>query len=155
MNSVSYVSQQRGSPWLSALEIFHNNSCLLEFRRVWYLDTYAFSPGTSRGRVRRSFLLLWLWQVIIKNCFQPLILPEFVFMKTIQEVELRQCTISRRIAPQTNCRMIVTWLHHAWLVHLLTPCASTLYCATHTSLQLIGKRPNIANFKGHKSGSSI
>ena len=27
VNSVSYVSQQRGNPWLSALEIFHNNSC--------------------------------------------------------------------------------------------------------------------------------
>ena len=51
-------SQQRGSPWLSPLEIFHNNSCLLEFRGVWYLDTYAFSPETSQGRVRRSLLLL-------------------------------------------------------------------------------------------------
>ena len=32
MSSVPYVSQQRGSPWLSALEIFHNNSSLLELR---------------------------------------------------------------------------------------------------------------------------
>ena len=32
MNSVSYVSPQRRSLWLSALEIFHNNSCLLELR---------------------------------------------------------------------------------------------------------------------------
>ena len=28
VNSVPWVSQQRRSPWLSALEIFHNNSCL-------------------------------------------------------------------------------------------------------------------------------
>ena len=58
MNSVSYVSQQRGSPRLSALAIFHNNSCLLELRGVGYLDTHVFSPGPSRGRVRWSFLLL-------------------------------------------------------------------------------------------------
>ena len=31
VNSVSYVSQQKGSPWLTALEIIHNSSCLLEF----------------------------------------------------------------------------------------------------------------------------
>ena len=61
----SYVCQKRGSPWLSALEIFHNNSCLLELRGVEYLDTHAFSPGPSRGRIRWSFLLLWLWLVII------------------------------------------------------------------------------------------
>ena len=35
----------RGSPLLSALESFHNNSCLLEIRRVGYLDTHVFSPG--------------------------------------------------------------------------------------------------------------
>ena len=51
MNSVSYVSEQRRSPWLSALEIFRSNSCLLVYRGVEYIDTY----------VRRSFLLLWLW----------------------------------------------------------------------------------------------
>ena len=47
VNLVPYVSQQRGSPWLSALEIFHNISCLLEFQGVWYLDTYAFSSGVG------------------------------------------------------------------------------------------------------------
>ena len=30
VNLVSYVSQQRGSPWSDAFGIFHNNSCLLE-----------------------------------------------------------------------------------------------------------------------------
>ena len=44
------------SRWLSALEIFHNNSCLLEIWGVEYLDTHAFSPGLSQGRVRWSFL---------------------------------------------------------------------------------------------------
>ena len=59
VNSVSYVSQQRESPWLSAFEIFHNNSkCLLELRGVWYLATHAFSHGPSWGRVKWSFLLL-------------------------------------------------------------------------------------------------
>ena len=29
VNSVSFVSQQRGSPWLSAFEIFDNNICSL------------------------------------------------------------------------------------------------------------------------------
>ena len=43
VNLVSYVNQQRGSPWLYALEIFHNNSCF------------------CRGRVEWSFLMLWLW----------------------------------------------------------------------------------------------
>ena len=33
MNSVSYVSQQRGSPGLSAFKIFRSSSCLLELRR--------------------------------------------------------------------------------------------------------------------------
>ena len=48
MNSVSNVSQKRWNLWLSALEIFHNNSCLLESRGVRYLDTFTSSPVTSR-----------------------------------------------------------------------------------------------------------
>ena len=39
----------KGSPQLFALEIFHKSSCLLEFRGVWYLDTFAFSSRTPRG----------------------------------------------------------------------------------------------------------
>ena len=89
MNSVSYVSQQRRSPWLSALEIHYNNSCLLELREVWYLDTHAFNLGTAQGRIRWSFLLMWLWLVIIKKYFQPLILPDFLLIKTFQDVEIR------------------------------------------------------------------
>ena len=34
MDIVSYVSLQRGNPWLSAFEIFHNNSCLLKLGGV-------------------------------------------------------------------------------------------------------------------------
>ena len=37
VNTVSYVSQQRGSPWLFASKIFHNISCLLELRGVYIL----------------------------------------------------------------------------------------------------------------------
>ena len=87
MNSVSYVSQQRGHPLLSAFEIFLKNSCLLVLRGVWCLDTHAFSPGPSLGRFRWSFLLLWLWQVIIRYHDKSLILPNFLLMKTIQEVD--------------------------------------------------------------------
>ena len=50
MNSVSFVSQQRGSRWLSAFEIVHNNSCLLELQGVGYLNTNAFSAGPSQGQ---------------------------------------------------------------------------------------------------------
>ena len=32
VNLVSYVRQQRGSPWLNAFGIFRNNSCLLELQ---------------------------------------------------------------------------------------------------------------------------
>ena len=35
---------------------------------------------------RRSFLLLWLWKAIIKYHDKALILPEFLFMKTVREV---------------------------------------------------------------------
>ena len=54
VNSVPYVCRQRGSPLLSALEIFLNNSCLLELRGQWYLDTHALSlvpgpPGVESG----------------------------------------------------------------------------------------------------------
>ena len=89
VNGVSYVSQQRESPWLFACEIFRNNilfffvilfvclfvCILLELWGVWYLDT---SPWPSLGRVRRSFLLLWLWYVIIKYHERVLILTYFL-----------------------------------------------------------------------------
>ena len=32
-----------------------------------------------------------LYKLYDKNYFQPLILPEFLFLKTIQEVEVRHC----------------------------------------------------------------
>ena len=38
--------------------LFINNSCLLALRGVEYLNTHAFSPGPTPGRVRWSFLLL-------------------------------------------------------------------------------------------------
>ena len=40
-------------------------------------------------RVRRGLIVVTL-VIVIKNYFPPLILPEFLFNKTIQEVELRQ-----------------------------------------------------------------
>ena len=59
VNLVSNVSQQRGSPWLDALVIFHNNRCLLELRGVWHIGTefaillrnytHAFSTGIDSG----------------------------------------------------------------------------------------------------------
>ena len=66
MNLVSYVSQQRVSPWLDVFGIFHNNSYLLELRGAWYLAneyvillrnyTQAFSPRPTRC-VRFTFML--------------------------------------------------------------------------------------------------
>ena len=76
---------------LSALEIFHDNCCLLKLRGRWYIDTQALRPGPSRDRVRWSFLLLWvlwLWLTIIKYHEKALILPEFLFMKTVREDEI-------------------------------------------------------------------
>ena len=41
MKLVSYVSQQRGSPWIDAFGIFHNDSCLLELRGSMVLRGYC------------------------------------------------------------------------------------------------------------------
>ena len=65
---VSYVSQQRGSPWLDAFGILHSITiCNLLFIRtpnVQYccvIHTHAISPGPSLDWVRRSFAFLLLW----------------------------------------------------------------------------------------------
>ena len=48
-SSCDPLSQQRGSPWLSALEILHNKSCFLELSGVgYYVLTRLVLPGSSQ-----------------------------------------------------------------------------------------------------------
>ena len=81
-----------------AFGIFHNNikyCCLFKLRRVCYQATeyaillhnytHAFSTEIESGG--HSYCC----DFVVKNYFQPLILPDFLMMETIQEVVTRQC----------------------------------------------------------------
>ena len=116
-------------------ENFHNNtcSCLLELLGVGYLGTHAFSPGPSRGRGRWSFLLLRLWWVIIKYHDKALILPDFLLMKTIQEIETRHWVSSNL----------------SWFASLNNKAFGNLFCNSEKSFHT-SPRSSDSNNRGYR-----